>query len=277
MSISYVANQFVLAYVRHFPIEFGKWRLRDWLAPRTANMIATIQTVDRFKMRLDTSDFIQRSIFLTGRWDEDVARIIRTTLKADDVFIDVGANVGYFSLLAARLCKRVISFEPNQNCLEQLVANVGLNDYRNIDIRNVGLAEERRSATFYIRDARNMGGGSLRQGGNKTFSIELNTLDEEIGELVPRLIKMDIEGAELLALKGAKRLLSVTNAPDVICEISEFSLRQLGTSKEELFATMNEYGYRYRIISAIRKSSLTDTTPFFQYDVLFFKDRASTK
>jgi len=271
MPLSHAVNQSVLAYIRHCPIEFGKWRLSQWLEPRTNNFVGTMRTADGFLMNVETEDFIQRSIYLTGRWDEDVGRVIRSTLKADDLFIDIGANVGYFSLLASRLCRQVICFEPNPTCLKKLTSNVTLNNQGNIEIRPIGLADERRKAEFNVRDSRNIGGGSLQHGDGETFSVQLDTLDDQLSNLSPKLIKIDIEGAEMLALKGASKMLSKNNSPDVICEISEYSLRQLGSSKDELFALMYGYGYKYQIISSIRTSNLSDTAPFFQYDVLFYK------
>lgn len=177
-------------------------------------------------------------------------------------------------MLASQICRKVISFEPNPGCLAQLNENIELNKRENIDVRPVGLADRPCIADFHVDDASNIGGGSLRDGLGEKFSARLDTLDSQLSDEPIRLIKIDIEGAEVLALKGGSAILSRPDAPDVICEVSENSLKQLGSSKEELFGLMLSHGYKNRIISQIRKSNLTDAVPYFQYDVLFYKNRA---
>lgn len=268
-----VGVDFLLMYMRRFPINSGKWRLTPWLNRKTGNIESTVRTSDGFLMHLNTRDFIQHTIFVTGRWDNDVGQVIRSTLRAGDVFVDIGANVGYFSLLASQLCSKVVSFEPNPRCLEQFNKNIELNKRSNIDVRPVGLSEKSGTADFHVTDASNIGAGSLRDGKGETFSIRLDTLDANLQHESIRLIKIDIEGAEVLALKGASSILSRPDAPDVICEISENSLKQLGSSKEEIFSLMSSHGYKNKIISPIRISNLSDKVPHFQYDVLFQKER----
>lgn len=277
MPINNIGINLLLLYMRRFPLEAGKWRFSQWLNKRTRNIEMVAQTSFGFLMHLNTRDFIQHTIFVTGRWDDDVGRAIRSILKPGDVFVDIGANVGYFSLLASQICNEVISFEPNPACLAQLNRNVEINKRKNIDVRPVGLADKCGIAEFHVDNASNIGGGSLRDGSGEKFSVKLDTLDKQLSSQPIRLIKIDIEGAEVLALKGASAILSRPDAPDVICEISEYSLQQLGSSKEELFRLMSSHGYKNMIISPIRKSNLTDEVPFFQYDALFYKDRVTKK
>lgn len=274
MAIENLGVKLLLLYMRKFPVDYGKWRFAEWLDQRTHHQNAMVRTGPGFLMHLNTQDFIQKTIFITGRWDDEVGNVIRSTLKAGDVFVDIGANVGYFSLLASQCCGQVISFEPNPKCLMQLNENIALNKRTNIDVRPIGLADACGKAEFHIGDAANIGGGSLRKSSGEKFSIQLDTMDAQLAGQRIRLIKIDIEGAEVLALKGASKLLSRVDAPDVICEVSENSLKQMGSSKEDLFQMMALYGYKNRIISQIRKSNLTDEVPFFQYDAFFYKNRA---
>ena len=273
MPTNNIGVNLLLFYMRRFPLEAGKWRFSQWLNKRTRDIETVTRTSYDFLMHLNTRDFIQHTIFVTGRWDDDVGRTIRSILKADDVFVDIGANVGYFSLMASKICRKVISFEPNPTCLTQLNRNIEINKAKNIDIRPIGLADRCGIAEFHVSNASNIGGGSLREGSGEKFSVQLDTLANQLPDQPIRLIKIDIEGAEVVALKGASDILSRPDAPDVICEISENSLQQLGSSKEELFRLMSSHGYKNKIISPIRKSNLTDEVPFFQYDALFYKDR----
>lgn len=259
----------ILAYCRHTPIEFARSRISQLAAPWVGRRITTIRTRDKVKMRVDTQDFIQRTVYLTGEWDDGVARALRNTVSAGDLFVDVGANVGYFSLLAAKRGAHVIAFEPNPECRADFANNVALNDFREVEIRATGIADRRGADELYVENEQNLGAGSLKTVTGRHFPIEIDTLDSQLEGLSPALIKLDIEGAELMALRGASQVLARTHA--VICEVSEFSLRELGGSKEELFATMARHGFRSEIISPIRRSNHSMHDICFQYDVLFVK------
>lgn len=262
------------AYCRHSPIDFGKSRLSQLVAPYVGRCIATIRTSDNLRMRVDTQDFIQRTIYLTGVWDDGAAAAVRRRLKPGELFVDVGANVGYFSLLAAKLGGRVIAFEPNPECRAVFAHNIALNGFRNIDVRATGIADRRGQDVLHVESEENLGAGSLKSVGGNSFAVEVDTLDGQLAGESPAIVKLDIEGAELMALRGGAQTLARTRA--VICEVSEFSLRELGGSKEELFATMAEHGFRCDIISPVRRSNHSNNEICFQYDVLFTKrDRTS--
>ncbi len=259
----------LLAYCRRSPIEFGKSRLSQLVAPHVGRCIATIRTSDNFRMRVDTRDFIQRSIYLTGVWDDGVGAAMRRILKPGNLFVDVGANVGYFSLLAARLGAKVIAFEPNPDCLTAFSHNIALNNFAGVDLRPIGIADRRRRDVLYVESEENLGAGTLKTVSGQPVVIDLDTLDAQLADRSPTVIKFDIEGAELMAIRGAAEVLARTRA--VICEVSEYSLRELGGSKEELFAEMTRHGFRCEIISKVRRSTHSPYDMFFQYDVLFTK------
>lgn len=258
-----------LAYCRHAPIDFGTSRLSQLVAPYVGRCVTTIRTSDNFRMHIDTQDFIQRTIYLTGVWDDGVAAAMRRILKPGDLFIDIGANVGYFSLLAAQLGARVIAFEPNPDCQAELEHNAALNGFRDIDLRAMGIADRRGQDVLYVESEANSGAGSLKSVSGNPFAIELDTLDGQLAGVSPAMIKLDVEGAELMALRGGAQILART--PAVVCEVSEYSLRELGGSKEELFATMAGHGFRCDIISPIRRSNHSNIEICFLYDVLFTK------
>jgi FkbM family methyltransferase len=263
-----------LAYCRHSPIDFGKSRLSQLVAPYVGRCIATIRTSDNFRMRVDTQDFIQRTIYLTGVWDDGVGAAVRRLLKPGELFVDIGANVGYFSLLAAKLGGRVIAFEPNPECQAEMAHNIALNGFRNIDVRATGIADRRGQDVLYVESKENLGAGSLKSVSGNPIAVEIDTLDGQLAGETPAIIKLDIEGAELMALRGGAQTLAQTRT--IIVEVSEYSLRELGGSKEELFAIMAGHGFRCDIISPVRRSTHSQTDICFQYDVLFTKrDRTS--
>lgn len=225
-------------------------------------------------MRLNTSDFIQRTIFISGTWDEHVARIIKTHVRPGDLFVDVGANVGFYALLAAAQGARVIAFEPNPKCSAAMVENAGFNGFE-IDVRTVGLAGRRDTAKLYVQSPGNLGSATLRRTGDEIGTIRLDTLDAQLEGLMPTLIKIDVEGAEIGVVEGASRTLSASNGPTVLMEISEYSLLKAGGSKDRLFELMGAFGYHAEIVSPVRRSLATDEAIYFQYDALFTKKAGS--
>jgi hypothetical protein len=86
---------------------------------------------------------------------------------------------------------------------------------------------------------------------------------------VPTLVKIDVEGAEGIVLKGMPSLLAQSKRPSVILEISEFSLKQFGSSKEEVFAIMEKNGYRAKLLTTPCVSIFSGSGIYLQYDVLF--------
>ncbi len=232
----------------------------------------TARTKDGALMNLDTSDFIQRTIFLTGDWDSAVGDVLRKRLKPGMTFVDAGANVGFFSLLAAKLVGpqgKVISFEPNPSAFDALRANVALNGFTWIDPHRKGLFDHDGMGEIFIPEA-NCGAATMRPGGQNGVTVPLVRMDEVVSEKVD-LLKIDIEGAEVAALRGANGLLSRPDAPTVICEVSEYSLRAMSSSHYELYDLMSSHGYIPQVISHIGRSNLSKDKVFFQYDVLFTK------
>ena len=95
-----------------------------------------------FFMSLDLRDIVQRKIFFNGEWEPNLTLFIENELKIQDVFFDIGCNVGYFSLLAAKKKTKVFSFDPDPNNIQVLKHNCDINGFENITILNFGLGDK---------------------------------------------------------------------------------------------------------------------------------------
>ncbi len=144
-----------------------------------------------------------------------LTRYLLRALNENDVFFDLGANLGYYSLLASRLVGNggsVRAFEPSPPLVEILKRNVG--GRGNVRVVEKAVGDSAGPAEFYIAPTAFMGTSSLLRGWQeretKAVSVETIRLDDYcLSEgVVPQLIKVDVEGAEALVLKGARRLLS---------------------------------------------------------------------
>lgn len=271
-------------YIRYSPIRKGKDRLFDlvrWaVKPRTAIFQPrTIRTVQGIRMRVDMTDLIQRHIYFWGQWEPDETWLLGQVLREGDAFIDIGANLGYFTLLGSHLVGRggvVFAFDPSPQIRDRLQTNVALNECGNIRILPYAVSDKSGQALFFQHNV-NPGQNSLRSLGEQAagvVKVETVTLDELLPAGVAvraRLVKMDIEGAELLALHGMKGLLSRENGPDVVCEITDSFLRPLGGSEADLLSYMKSLGYSGFLVENRRLIPFDASPGQEQYTAFFTK------
>src|SRR5262249_684607 len=128
----------------------------------------------RMRVRLD--DYIGNFIYYWGCWEPDESWVIRALLRPGDVFVDVGANVGYFSPLAARAVGplgRVIAFEPTPPTLEELRHNVALNDLQNVTVHGEAVLDRECVVTISQPHDANTGANSIRfqPGGCRSWQV----------------------------------------------------------------------------------------------------------
>lgn len=144
-----------------------------------------------------------------GTYERHTQRLFREHVRPGSVVYDVGANAGFFTLLASRLAGkdgRVVAFEPLPQNLEVLREHVRLNDAGNVAILPLAVAAHEGRARFHSRASPSM--GSLAQDGE--LEVPAESLDRLVasGQLPPPdFIKMDIEGGEAGALAGARDVL----------------------------------------------------------------------
>ena len=162
-------------------------------------------------------------------------------LRKGDIVVDAGANIGVCTLLSATTVGesgRVYSFEPHPRTFRQLRSNVSLGNFKNVTLYNKGVSntEERVSFTDeYVSDINH-----IHAKGKKRVSLV--KLDDELSEIKKvTLLKIDVEGYELLALSGAKKLLQVTEA--VYFENCESSYHRYGYSFKDIFDLFEDAGF----------------------------------
>lgn len=242
-------------YLRRFPLRDGKafWYelLKARLAPATR--YATIRLDPGFQMKLDLADPEQRKIYFYGHYHERYeARLVQTLLAAGGVFWDIGANVGYFSLVAAAVLKgrgQVVAFEPGQAAFARLQENLALNAFPNLAAFPLAVAAAAGEARLYrAADLADTGASLYRAAqGQAAYevcrTVALDHFGREQGLADPKLIKMDVEGAELAALQGAAKLLARAR-PLLLLEMEEKNLVAAGASKGMIQEFLRPLGYR---------------------------------
>lgn len=173
-------------------------------------------------MQVDPRDPMGQAIYLYGCYDYPITRLIETLIAPGMVFFDVGANAGFFSLLASTRCEQVYAFEPLPSNLRRIGRNLEINHLKNVTVVDRAVGDREDTATLYVPDSDNSGLASLNSSvGGTSFAVPLITLDgfvRERGLTRVDVIKIDIEGAEVMAFEGAREMLSRPDAPDVIFE-----------------------------------------------------------
>ena len=196
--------------------------------------------------------------YAQGNNEWPIQDLLATILKNGDVFFDIGANIGYFSLLAARLVGNhgeVFSFEPVTSNLKILKQNIKLNGFTCIKIIPKALADKRGKATLLL--TRHHGGATLSSLGisppdvSGEIEVELETIDDLMAEeqlRIPKLIKLDVEGAEMVVLKGMEKTLK-EHHPALIYELDSSELNQLEVKAEEVQEYLAGFGYQVDMIT----------------------------
>ncbi|MFC8829364.1 FkbM family methyltransferase [Streptomyces sp. NPDC057137] len=249
------------AYVRHAPGSLGKASLATrYLNPQLREGPRQRVVRSRFGARfaVDTQDLIQRYLYMFGVWEPHMTRWLQGRLGPGDTFIDVGANIGYYSVLAAQLVGnggRVVAIEASPAFHQKLQQEVRLNNWGNVRAVNGAVSDERKMLTFVLASSANMGANSIvpyEGPAESSFEIEALPLPEiltpdEVASA--RIIKIDVEGAEGPVVRGLAPMLDKLR-PDaeITVEVTPDRMAQLGDSVEELLTTMLEHGFHvYRL------------------------------
>ena len=213
----------------------------------------TIKTLYGFHMIIDpvNDNGVEKCLYYTGTYEKGTLFVIKHLLREGDTFVDVGANIGLMSVFAASIVKdsgKIIAFEPNPDTMEILLSNIALNELSNIETTGYALGSKPGEGKIYDRMDVNRGGASLIKPENegKSYDINITTLSAYFNQNQHiQLIKIDIEGYELEALKGAMDLLDGGSPPMLIVEYSESRENTHGYNTDELYEFLiNRTPYR---------------------------------
>lgn len=250
-----LARQAFCWYLRRFPLRDGKAffyrHLHGKLAPPAGRAITRLAR--GFTLELDLADPGQRRLYFFGDYDERrEADLISRVLEKGEVFWDVGANLGYFTLLAAAALGptgQVAAFEPGGSAFAALTRNISLNQFTNILAYQVAASHRQGEAVLYSVRGQPDGRANLfRPGAGQTATetvptVTLDSWREEKGLTLPAFIKLDVEGAELQALTGARETLAA-GEPLLLVEMKEAIFAALGTARPALEDFLRDLGYR---------------------------------
>ena len=212
-----------------------------------------------FRMAGNTSDLIQQAVYFFGVWEPELTHWMHSCLRPGDTMADVGANVGYYSLLASRSvgrAGRVIAVEASPDIFRHLTTNLALNRVANTRALNVAAGRAPGSLPLFAGPTFNIGETTTRPdlGQRYVQDVPVRPLcdllhEDEIRTL--RLIKIDVEGAELDVVEGLLPLLS--EAPttlQLVVEIDPKACRDCGWDERTIVELLAPQGYSARLLPA---------------------------
>jgi FkbM family methyltransferase len=168
-------------------------------------------------------DYIQERIFFDDYYERPLILWLKEHLRPSDVFWDVGANIGAVTLVAARLCGRVVAFEPNPHTAALLRRNLETNRIGNVTVVEAALCDRSGIAALHEGPRNNSGMSSIvargaRENGTPVAVERADDVVAQDPSRHPTVVKLDVEGGEHLVLRGARQLLSSTRVRAIVFE-----------------------------------------------------------
>ena len=211
---------------------------------------------------------------LTGNFETETTRLIMNLVRPGSFVIDIGAHVGYYTLISAGLTGlhgKVLAFEPDPTNHELLTRNIELNLFHNVTVVKKAVSNQSGTGTLFQT--------KLDTGRHSTYKhdiplsgsvdIETVSLDEILGEQGnPKvdLIKIDVEGAEMDVWHGMSQLLAGDTVPKIIIEYHPILLTSAGVDALQFASQIFSQGFRVQMVNdntglkAIDESEMEELT-----------------
>jgi len=208
-----------------------------------------------------TDHFISRELVDRGIWEPYETEVLLSLLREGSVFLDLGANIGYYTVLASKRCGaqgRVHAFEPEPVNFALLERNVGLNGCENVKLVHAAASDVDGQAELYLSDF-NQGDHRLypSETGREHVGVRTVSIDSYFSgsPAAVDLVKMDTQGCEARIVAGMSGLLAANRGRlAMIVEFWPFGLEGAGDDAASLIRRLEPFGFRVRQIDEIDRS-----------------------
>ena len=224
-------------------LRVAQWRLISALGIDTFHRIPGA----RFRMYLEPKfrSVGSLAVYSLGLDYEEALKLLPDLLGPGDGFLDCGANQGVFALFAADLVGatgRVVAIEPQAYAVRSLRLSATANDFHHLTVRQAAVSDEDGQAMFGVGDEPVAASLSKPDAANaiQVDTVRLDTVLADFGDRGVSVLKLDVEGAEEAALRGAERLLA-QHRPHIIFEAYNAS----DASTQGVYARLREEGYEF--------------------------------
>ncbi|MBT1705496.1 FkbM family methyltransferase [Chryseosolibacter indicus] len=258
----------------------GFFYRRKRAALSSGSNITLIENFDsNIKLKIDINRTMGCAIYWTGFHEYKELLFLHKYLMPDMVFIDVGANLGEYTLFCCkRLANgRVLSFEPLPSIRKFLLENIELNGFKNAIVYDCGLSDENKRLAIYEVEDTHEGLATIYPGERvikQKIEVELKRMDDAlVNQNRVDFIKIDIEGAELMALRGGLNTIKKFR-PIVMLELNQKTYEAAGYTIEDIHIFFKELNYQSYSIERRGKISKCESMPLFG-NILFIPNENS--
>lgn len=189
-------------------------------------------------MFIDKSDdFVSQELIISKSWERFQTSLFKKHVKKGDIVLDIGAHIGWYTLQAARIVGstgRVYAFEPDLKNFKLLKKNVNANGYTNVILVNKAVSNKTKKGRLY-KSTNNTGDNRVfdSRDGRSSVGIQVIALDDFLKEKQVNFIKMDIQGFEANAVKGARKIIQSSKKLKIMTEFWPEGLKMSGSSAVE--------------------------------------------
>jgi len=225
--------------------------LYQWIWKHFGPKGVVLTKVGRFELYVDCKDwFVAPSLLFGHIWEPAETEIFRLSVKAGMTVVDIGAHVGYYSILASQLVGptgQVYAFEPTPETLKLLHQNMTLNQVTNVQVLAAAVSDGIGTTLLYLDKV--SPGSNTTSGGSsdKAITVSTITLDSILGDTKVDFIKIDIEGGEVKALKGMTKTIENNPNLQLMTEVYPDGLKRANSSLEEYIDLLQQFFELYLI------------------------------
>ena len=226
------------------------------------------------KIQVDTRRMGTVLLKSKDSYESSVTQLLESIVARGMVVADIGASVGYHTLMMARLVGeegRVFSFEPEPYSFELLVKNIKLNGYNNVCAVNKAVSDRNGKTWLFVPEDSTLKSRLLPDRGlanGRYIEIDMQTLDDFFRDYpAPDVVKMDAEGAEPMVLSGMANIIQRKRQLKIITEFNPRRLRLLGNSPEEYLSMLSGYGFQMQKLNDAtnRLERVVETSALMDY------------
>jgi FkbM family methyltransferase len=214
--------------------------------------------IDYYGLRLrcyPDSNSASAIMYFGPRFDYNEMIFTQRYLRQGDGYLDVGANVGAYTIFAAALIGDtglIHAFEPSPIAALRLRENIGLNGLSFVVVHEAAVCQHAGTVQFLTDFDVSNAVSSGTSGDGSTIGVRAVRLDDVLGKASLAMGKLDVEGSEVSALLGAEAHLRAANPPVWQVEVIDGQLRKQGTSRRELQGLFEDHGFRFARFDAGR-------------------------
>lgn len=204
-----------------------------------------LTNVGDLKMYVDCADWaVAPSLVLAHSWERAESELIINNVNQDSIFIDIGAHIGYFTLLMSKYVNKVISFEPTPATYELLDINVKVNKITNVELHQLALSDKAGEASLHL-DNVSPASNSFYGKGKRAVMVKMDKLDNFVQ--YADFIKMDVEGNEFKVVQGMTELIKNSPQLKLLTEVYPEGIAKSGVSVKDYVELLERYFKLYTI------------------------------